>query len=611
MSDPGWLLPVAFLSPLLLLLAGALARLRSWLLAVLWLAPLPALVAALLVLQGTPLAFAATRPDLSFALGRPGAILLAAAALLWSLAGIAAWALTERGPAAIRLAGWWLPTLAGSLGVFFAADLLGFYLAYALVSMAAWGLVGHAGTPAARRAAGDYLVFALIGEVCLLMAFVLLAAAMPGTGLALADAVTALTASPWRDTTMTLLILGFGLKIGLAPLHVWMPLAYGAAPLAAAAAIAGAASKAGVIGLIQLLPIVEGLPGWGLILAGLGLSSAFYGLLIGVKQQAPQAVLAYSSVSQLGLTATLLGMGLATAEGLAIAAAVFYATHHLLVKGTLFLLIAAAAASHGHWRWLVLGAAALLGLSLAGLPLTAGVLAKLVLKPILGEGTIGLLASLAAAGTTLLMLHFTLRLAATTGAGAAQVVLASGAGLEGAGRGEAALALPATAPLLPPSGLAGAAPNPRRAVLALAVGAASLAALLLPWVLFPLALGPTPELALGLTAAPAATLAAGPWARLLQAMLATTADGGLWALLWPVLWPLLLGGLVALALWLPPLPPGDLLNLIEAGAVRAARRGGDWIERLDRALSRWPLAGLTLLALVLLFALTLGWSAGG
>lgn len=589
MSDLGWLLPAAFLFPLLLLPLVVLAPLRPWLPALLWLAPVPALSAALLVLLGTPLSFAALRPEISFALARPGAILLAAAALLWSLGGLAAWAWIGRGaghglgsdPAAIRLAGWWLPTLAGSLGVFFAADLLGFYLAYALVSVPAWGLVGHAGTPAARRAAGDYLFFALLGEVCLLMAFVLLAAAIPGTGLALTDAVAALAQSPWRDPTIALLILGFGLKIGLVPLHVWMPLAYAAAPLPAAAVLAGAASKAGVIGLIRLLPIGDGLPEWGLVLAGLGLASAFYGLLIGVKQPCPQAVLAYSSVSQLGLTATLLGMGLAGADPLTIAAAVFYATHHLLVKGTLFLLIAAAAVSRGRWRRLVLGMAALLGLSLAGLPLTAGVLAKLALKPILGEGAVGLLASLAAAGTTLLMLHFTLRLAATTAAAAATDDWAS----------------------------AGAMTQPRRVPLALAVGAASLAALLLPWVWFPLAVAPAPELALGLPAAVVPPV--DPAAQLLQAVRAAAADGTLWGLLWPVLWPLLLGGLVALALWLPPLPPGDLLNLIEASAVRGARRGGDWIERLDRALSAWPLAGLTLLALVLVFTLTLAWSSGG
>ena len=119
----------------------------------------------------------------------------------------------------------------------------------------------------ARRAPGApgrvYVSLAVLGEAFLLMGFVLLAAATPGGSLLIRDAVAALPASPWRESTLLLLILGFGLKIGLVPLHVWMPLAYPAAPIPAAAVLSGAAVKAGVIGLIRFLPLDAALPDWG------------------------------------------------------------------------------------------------------------------------------------------------------------------------------------------------------------------------------------------------------------------------------------------------------------------------------------------------------------
>ena len=87
----------------------------------------------------------------------------------------------------------------------------------------------------------------LLGEAFLLIGFVLLVPAGPSGACSSAMPPLALSTSPWHDVTLAFLILGFGLKIGLVPLHVWMPLAYTAAPIAAAAALSGAAVKAGVI----------------------------------------------------------------------------------------------------------------------------------------------------------------------------------------------------------------------------------------------------------------------------------------------------------------------------------------------------------------------------
>ncbi len=160
-----------------------------------------------------------------------------------------------------------------------------------------------------------------------------------GETLRIADLVTALSIAPSRGAIMALLIVGFGMKIALVPLHFWMPLTYTAAPIPAAAVLSGAAVKAGLIGLIRFLPFGVEWPEWGNVLIVAGLTGAFLGVAIGVTQSNPKTVLAYSSVSQMGFLASLLGMGLSRGDpGIGIVTA-FYAAHHVLVKGALFLAI--------------------------------------------------------------------------------------------------------------------------------------------------------------------------------------------------------------------------------------------------------------------------------
>src|SRR5262249_56021062 len=108
-----------------------------------------------------------------------------------------------------------------------------------------------------------------------------------------------------------------------------------------------------------------------------------------------------------GLLAWLMGLGFwKGGPGIGMVTA-FYAAHHVLVKGALFLAIGVSAAT-GKSRSgpVVLWPATVIALGLAALPLTGGALAKLVAKGAMGYGFVGTLAAFAAAGTTLLMFHF-------------------------------------------------------------------------------------------------------------------------------------------------------------------------------------------------------------
>ena len=405
------LLIATLVAPLIVLVVFLVPALRGLARTITPLAAAPALAAAALAIAGAP--FGAELPALrvSLSLDQPGGLLLAAAALVWLIVSFFALREGQGRPNADRFAVSWLLTMAGSLGVFIAADLLTFYLVYALVSVPAYYLVAHDEEPSSLRAGAVYMAFALLCEAVLLIAFVMLAAGEPNGSAQIRDVVTASVASPWRDAALALIILGFGMKIALVPLHGWMPLTYTAAPIPAAAVLSGAGVKAGVIGLIRFLPLGAAFPGWGEALVWLGFVSAFYGVAIGVTQRDPKTMLAYSSVSQMGVIAAAFGMALASADQGAATNVAFYAANHVLVKAALFLTLGAVAALDGRARTLALIVAALLGLSLAGLPLSGGALAKLAVKDQFSDGAAGVASQLSAAATTALMLVFVMRLA--------------------------------------------------------------------------------------------------------------------------------------------------------------------------------------------------------
>lgn len=543
MSAASLLLTGTLLLPLAMAAGCLSARFRARAPSLLVLAPVPAMLAAWLLPDGASISFPAPL-RMTLTLDMPGAILLGGAALLWSAAGAFAASYMRDEPGTSRFAVWWLLTLTGSLGVFLVADVMSFYLLFAIASIPAYGLIAHERTTGARRAAGVYVTLALLGEAFLLLAFVMLAAGSPEANPAIRDAAALLPVSPMRDGIVALLILGFALKMGLAPLHVWLPLAHPAAPMPASAVLSGVVVKAGVIGLIRFLPLGTALPIWGGVLVTAGILTAYYGAAIGLTQPRPKTVLAYSTVSQMGLVAAIIGAGLMTGDATAPVLAAYYGLHHTLVKGALFLAVGVALATRGPRLRFVMLLTGLLALSLAGLPMTSGALAKLAVKPMLGSGALGAAVSLAAAGSTALMLHFLAVMARTTRQAPA----------EGA------------PPVTAPAG---------EIVPWLAVATASF---VIPWSLYPALSGGS---------------AASAWE---------------FGSLWKLLWPMLLGAAAFLALrWTGVLsrtvPEGDIIVLAERQSPRL-RRLGAAVARADAGLTRWPAAGLLLVGLVLLLGAT-------
>lgn len=393
--------------PLLMLLACASARLRRCLPSWFAIAPLPALATAIQADQSAVLRLGtSSRFAVSLALDLPGAVLLGTAAVLWIFAGIyAARFLRERAGISGFVVCWFM-AMTGSIGVFLAADMISFYLLLAVLSVGASGLVLQGDGPDARYASALYLGVALFAEAFLLAGLILLAQVTPGGSLMIRDAAMALPTSPWRNATLLLLLIGLGIKAGLVPMHFWMPHAYPASPTPAAAVMSGAVVKASVIALLRFLTFDHAWPDFGISLAGLGLFGAFYGVAIGITQSQPKLVLAYSSVSQMGFLIAVIGMGMAVGDSGTVVAAAFYAAHHLLVKGTLFLAVGVVALTGARSLPRVRLPTAVIALGLGGLPLTGGALAKCAAKDLLGGGLAGSLAVASSVATTLLMLHF-------------------------------------------------------------------------------------------------------------------------------------------------------------------------------------------------------------
>lgn len=335
-------------------------------------------------------------------------VLMACALYAVALASVRV-APVERAPALSALL---LICFVGNAGVFAAADAVTFYLCFAVMSFVAYALVIHDRTAPARRAGRIYLTLTVLGESAVLAALLLTTAA---GGLQISDAPAAIAASADRDLIVALLLVGFGVKAGTVPLHVWLPLAHPAAPAPASAVLSGAMITAGLAGWLRFLPLGEiAAPAWGTTFLALALVGAFAAVPIGVLQKDPKVILAYSSISQMGLVAALVGVALTDPRlaPVCISAAVVYAVHHGLAKGALFLGVPLWKQSGGRYRIVVIAGLSAAALSLAGAPLTAGYAAKYAVKDAVGvlpPGPLGvpleLVLTLVGTGSTVLLLR--------------------------------------------------------------------------------------------------------------------------------------------------------------------------------------------------------------
>lgn len=312
-----------------------------------------------------------------------GRVFLGVTAVLWLAAGWYASVYMANDGRRGAFQFFFLLTMMGNLGVTVAQDGASFLTFFTVMSLAAYGLIIHDHRASSTRAARVYLMMTIGGEMLLFMGLV---TAYHETGtLVFSELSTGLALSPRRDVVLGLLLAGWGIKLGVMPLHGWLPLAHPAAPTPASAVLSGAMIKTGLLGCLRVLPLgMIALPTWSDTCLVLGLLSCLLAALIGMSQRNPKAVLAYSSVSQMGLVTVCLGAALVKPQAwpAMCSALLVWVVHHGVAKAALFfgVGIAGARMPSKPTRYLISASLVLAALSLAGLPGTMGFAAKTALK---------------------------------------------------------------------------------------------------------------------------------------------------------------------------------------------------------------------------------------
>lgn len=283
-----------------------------------------------------------------------------------------------------------------TLGVFCATDTMLFFLFWELSLVPFYFLVSLWGAgPHRVYAATKYTLIMFAGGVPLLFGFLVLAfnyASYSGTGLpgGLSFDLQTLLGMPlpveveWA--VFLLLLLGFAVKTPVFPLHTWLPLMSMEGPAAAVALLTGL--KLGAYGLIRFaIPLApEAAQSLHWLLAGLGAIGVLYGAVAALAQTNMRAMLAYSSLSHVGLV--LLGIASFNLQG--VQGAVLQLLNFTLVAGGLFLIAAFLQQRLGSTDVISLGGAArsmpllasfflFFGIASMGIPGTSGFPAELLI----------------------------------------------------------------------------------------------------------------------------------------------------------------------------------------------------------------------------------------
>ena len=242
-------------------------------------------------------------------------------------------------PRSARTGRVWWSVMLFSLGfVLLASNGLHFLIAWELFTLSAYFLITVNRRSREVRAAGWLYIGASHAAMLALFAFfTTLAARTGGWDLGPMRGHSELAPLFW------LALLGFGLKAGLFPLHIWLPSAHANAPSHVSALLSGVTIKMGIYGLMRFtgwLPLPDG-AGW--VVAALGVVSAVLGVAFALGQHDLKRLLAYHSVENIGIILIGLGFALMSVQQgdptwgrLALAGALLHVWNHGLFKALLF-----------------------------------------------------------------------------------------------------------------------------------------------------------------------------------------------------------------------------------------------------------------------------------
>ncbi len=231
--------------------------------------------------------------------------------------------------------------------VFLAGNAFFFLIAWEIMALTAYCLVSFEHEdPETRNAGVLFFVMSHIGTGCLILGFLLLFQASGGYGFDGFAALGDKMPPGKRDAAFLLFLVGFGVKAGIVPLHIWLPAAHPVAPSNVSALMSGVIIKTGIYGMTRVFFDFLGAPPnwWGVTVLTIGTVSAVLGVLYALMEHDLKRLLAYHSIENIGIILMGLGASLMfrhsghpVLASLALIAGLYHTMNHASFKALLFL----------------------------------------------------------------------------------------------------------------------------------------------------------------------------------------------------------------------------------------------------------------------------------
>lgn len=260
---------------------------------------------------------------------------------IWLAAGIFCVEYMKHQKDEFRFFGFYLIVLGVLVGLDYSANMVTFYVFYELMTLASLPLVLHELTKEAVMAGLKYLYYSIAGAFLALFGIFVLAYYTPAMTFTPGGVLNAAIVPDNPGLLLAVvffMIVGFGTKAGMFPMHGWLPTAHPVAPAPASAVLSGLITKAGILGTLRVVFYLVGpdfirgtwvQTAWIL----LTLLTIFMGSMLAYKESVMKKRLAYSTVSQVSYVM----FGLALLHPLGLIGALTHVVFHSLVKNTLFL----------------------------------------------------------------------------------------------------------------------------------------------------------------------------------------------------------------------------------------------------------------------------------
>lgn len=224
----------------------------------------------------------------------------------------------------------------GCMGTIFAGDLLGLFLFFEFMALTTYVLIAHEENAVTMFAGAKYLYMTVGGGLAVFFGLLTMYYLTGSVTFARPGLIT--EPSTLATAAFIAFMIGFGLKAGLFPLHVWLPDAHPAAPSPVSAALSGVMLKTGIYGMIRVVfnvfnPDFIRTANWDLIMLVLAGITILLGSAMALLQDDLKRRLAYSSIAQIGYI--VLGVFLLSQQGLT--GGLYHLFTHAFMKGLLFL----------------------------------------------------------------------------------------------------------------------------------------------------------------------------------------------------------------------------------------------------------------------------------